>query len=130
MLFYQKITFFRSLVMIGQVPVRFYWLVMVVGMSGECMGTWSRMLKIYPSLWQFQRLDQAINSDVARALFNIPMGKVDQLSWSTRQYWSHLNKRVKRELCCQLFNSWFKKFLDQVAWSRKLIKKIASVTGA
>ena len=71
--------------MIGQVPARFYWLVAVVGMSGECMGTWSRMLNIYPSLWQFEkRLDQAINSDVAHALINIPMGKVinflDQLS--------------------------------------------------
>ena len=78
----------------------------------------------------FKRLDQAINSDVARALINIPMGKVDQLSWSTRQYWSHLNERVEWELCCQLFNSWFEKFLDKVAWSRKLIKKIASVPGA
>ena len=63
--------------MIGQVPVRFYWLVVIVGMSGECIGTWSRMLKMYPRSDNFKRLDQAINSDVARVLINIPMGKVD-----------------------------------------------------
>ena len=77
----------------------------------------------------FKQLDQAINSDVARAFINIPMGKVDQLSWSTRQYWSHLNERLERELCCQ-FHTSIQFLIQEISWSRKLIKKIASVTGA
>ena len=69
--------------MIGQVPVRF--LLASSGSGNEWEMYWN-LIKMYgkyipiPRSDNFKRLDQAINSDVARALINIPMGKVDQLS--------------------------------------------------
>ena len=87
-------------------------------------------LEKYPLLKQFQATwSSDLISDVARALINIPMGKVDQLSWSTRQYWSHLNERVERELSCQ-FHTFIQLLIQEISWSSRLIKKIASVTGA
>ena len=62
-----------DLLMIGQVPDQFYWHKVVVGMSIQ-------ELKSIHCSNNFKRLDQAINSDVARALINSPIGKVDQLS--------------------------------------------------
>ena len=75
--------------------------------------------------WECMQLDQAIISDVARALINIPMGKVDQNFLD----WSHLNERVERELCCQS-HTFIQLLIQQISWSSRLIKKIASVTGA
>ena len=67
--------------MIGQVPVRF---LMASSGSGNEWGMYGNLIKMYgkyiPRSDNFKRLDQAINSDVARALINIPMGQVDQLS--------------------------------------------------
>ena len=42
--------------------------------------TWMKMFADVRGPLQLQAIDQAINSDVARALKNIPIGKVDQLS--------------------------------------------------
>ena len=44
---------------------------------------------------------------VERVFINIPMGKVYQLSWSTRQSWSHLNERDERELLLCLRHDYF-----------------------
>ena len=53
-------------------------------MSGECtyMELDQESLKSIPSSNNYQ----AIIGDEARALINIPMGKIDQLSRSARQY--------------------------------------------
>ena len=86
------------------------------------METWSRNLKKYPLLNNFKQLDQASNSDVAHTFNSMSMGKIDQLSWSTLQYWSHLNERVERELCCQ-FHTFIQLLIQEISWSSPLTKK-------
>ena len=82
------------------------------------------MLKIlvYPSLLQLQAIDQAINSDVARALKNIPMGKVNQLSWSTRQYWSVIT--LERKSWKRVVLPAIQLLIQEISWSSRLIKKV------
>ena len=79
-------------------------------MSGEC-----------PRSDNFKRLDQAINSDVlvARALINIPMGKVDQLSWSTRLFITLERKSWKRVVLPAI-----KLLIQEISLSSRLIKKV------